>query len=181
MKFYTYMYLIITCANHLSILYIIYNIYEFFKPSMYYNEYILFRKSIALFSIIWILNILILYNIILSLSWNFFLSYQYDSMFNNSTQFFFEAKLEEYIMFLYELYYISIISQIFLVFSIFTIKNYKINKKYLYSSILIFSTVVTPPDIISQLIVSITIIIVIEIYIYMHVMFSILRKPVKTY
>ena len=97
-------------------------------------------------------------------------------MFNNSTQFFFEAKLEEYIMFLYELYYISIISQIFLVFSIFTIKTYEINKKYLYSSILIFSTVVTPPDIISQLIVSITIIIVIEVYIYMRLMLSIIKE-----
>ena len=72
-------------------------------------------------------------------------------------------------------YTISLSCQVFIFLSIFIIKRYKINKKYLYSSILILSTIVTPPDILSQITLSFTIILIVETYIYL----SILRKPIK--
>ncbi|MBC8294737.1 MAG: twin-arginine translocase subunit TatC [Pelagibacterales bacterium] len=134
-----------------------------------------------LFNVLWVSNIITLYYIILPFSWKFFLSYQSTSILEKSTSFFFEAKIQEYIYFIYELYYICFIFNVFFYFIIFFIQKFSFNKKYIYLIIFIFSTVITPPDVISQLMLSCVLIVIIEIYLYYNIFLNNLRKPIKTY
>jgi len=179
--FNSYLSLIFMCANNITLLIIMYHLFMFFKPSMYIKEYNEVKKLFILFNVLWVSNIITLYYIILPFSWKFFLSYQSTSILEKSTSFFFEAKIQEYIYFIYELYYICFIFNVFFYFIIFFIQKFSFNKKYIYLIIFIFSTVITPPDVISQLMLSCVLIVIIEIYLYYNIFLNNLRKPIKTY
>ena len=88
----------------------------------------------------------------------------------------FEAKLNEYIDLIFDLYlYCFILTQIlsfFIYFLIYLGKNnlriISFSRKYVYVILIIFSSIITPPDIISQVIISIPLILCYEILLFIY-------------
>ena len=90
--------------------------------------------------------------------WEFFISFQSQSQ---GVSVFFEAKITDYLAFYVVVYTVSIIlTQLFVLIllvldSVPNKKTYiRTTRKVFYSSFVIISTLVTPPDIISQLAIS---------------------------
>lgn len=181
--FYTYLTLIITVANNLCILIIIYNIHNFLKPSLYKIEYTNLKKISQCLLIVWNLSLALLYWLILPISWNFFLKLQ-DSINNSHINFFFEAKLNEYLIYIASIFNICLLNTLImsvlfgLIHNTSNLKNFILNKrKGIYLLFFIIASIITPPDIISQIFLGSISILLFEIYIY----FLILNINLKNY
>lgn len=119
--------------------------------------------------------------------WNFFFNFQKAGSINLH----FEAKLSEYLNFYIQFYYIFIFySQIFTLLLFFF--NYinansslikKFRKIYYYFFVL-FSTFVSPPEIYSQICISLVLIFFYELFIYGFILKSsiifLIRQPIET-
>lgn len=179
--FNVYIRLILFVTNQVLFFYIFYNIFMFLAPGFTKTEYrfciILFSTSTSLFT----LSLVVFYKLLLPFSWKFFLSFK-NFVFFKSLTLHFEAKLMDYIMFFFNLYFTSIIYFQFFLFPIFffiyfgtELKIYKSFRKFLYYLCIIFSTIVTPPDVTSQILLSSVLIIGCEILVY----FSLFQKVLK--
>jgi sec-independent protein translocase protein TatC len=134
----------------------------FLNPSFYYKEYDRNNKLYSVLIIICITNIILVNKIIIPITWNFFLSFSN----NNYTQFFFEAKIIEYFEMIYNLYYItSVIILVFVSICYYTIKYRKIinnKRKYIYLFLFTLASIITPPDVSSQLLLGTLFIVMFE-------------------
>ena len=146
----------------------------FLALSLYEVELLKLKFMFKLFIGAWLMAILFFIKIILPFSWSFFLSFQTSLTTLQQTPFIFEAKIEEYYQFFISSYYTSLFSCQFLIFLIsfltgFTKKFKKIKKfrKFFYLTFVVFSTLITPPDIISQLLISSVLIVIYEFLIFM--------------
>ena len=119
--------------------------------------------------LIFCISLLILYKALIPYSWKFFINYQH----NQTIDFFFEANFKEYIKLIYVSYkIILILTLITLIFLFFLYTNKNIHKflisyrKIIYFAIIIISSCITPPDILSQIIISLCLVTVFEFTIY---------------
>lgn len=176
--FYTYIMLIFFFGNQIFFFYLLYHIISFISLGLYKHEYkylvFIFKTSILMY----FFSVIVLNKILFPFSWSFFLSFQNFELLKSLTLHF-EAKLSEYLTFYITFYYICVLYfQIFvLLILIFDyLKNeliiVKRFRKFLYYFFVIFSTLITPPDVSSQLILSISIIFSYEILVY----YSIIKK-----
>jgi sec-independent protein translocase protein TatC len=166
---YAYLHLSYFLANQIVALYTIYNIFAFLTPALYKFEY-MYLKTILLFILFfWLLGFLVLNSYILPYCWNFFLSFQ-TTVVNQAIKVHFEAKITEYVyfyIFLHSIY--TGISQAFLILFLFLdtridkINFIKNSRKFLYFMFFLLATLITPPDIISQIIVGCSFILIYEI------------------
>ena len=155
-------------ANQIFLIYFLYHILLFMSPGLYYYEYKYFFKIFSLGIFFWFFSIYILNNFFLPICWNFFISFQ-----NEINNFYFEAKINEYLNFYLTLYYICNVNcQIFMVL-IFYLNSLKGNlnkmkqlRKIFYLFFICFATIATPPDIISQLILLVSMICLLELLIF---------------
>jgi len=150
----------------------------FTASGLYKSEYnyLLFVFKISLF--LFFLAMMIFIQIVFPLSWGFFLSFQNLTTLESLTLHF-EAKLSEYLDFYITFYYICIMYfQTFLLLALFVdyfknelgiIKNLR---KFFYFFFVLFSTLATPPDIFSQIVLSFSLIFGFEILVF----YLILRK-----
>lgn len=158
-------------SNQFFIIYLIYNCLLFISPGLFYYEY-KNLKLIVLFSLFLnCVNIVAFNSLFLPYLWSFFLSYFENNVVEN-INIFFEIQITDYFLFYINTYYILIlISQLFLIiFMILFFISNKINvikttRKLTYAIFLIFSTIITPPDVISQVILTIFFILLYEIII----------------
>jgi len=171
-------------GNQVIILYGIYHIFIFIIPGLYNFEYLNFKFVLICGIIVWLLTIILLYNLILPWSWNFFLSFQ-QTLSNNKLQLHFEARLWEYLKFFIKLYNISIINCQFIILIFVYINSIEKNlnfiknfRKLIYFLIFLISAFITPPDIISQIFLSLITIIIYEIVLFLIVLKN---KTVKNY
>ena len=187
--FYTYINIIIVVSIQITIFYILYQSYLFLAPGLYKTELKRIKLSIISLFIIWTFTIILLHSIILPFSWKFFLSFQNNISEINNFSFFFEAKLNEYVSFVISSFNICIFN-LLCVYCIITILNNKSDitnslktyRKSIYFILFLLASVVTPPDIISQLFLGILSILLFEIYNILYII-NIklhLRKPIKT-
>lgn len=159
--FYVYLELILFVANQIALIILIYQILMFLALGLYQFEFLKLKFAFQIFTITWLFSFLLLLNVIVPFSWNFFLSFQ-EKMYNSqSIDLFFEAKLSEYLQYFISLYYICLINCQFLTVLVVTLTNLseklkktKIFRKLFYLIFVVFSTIVTPPDILSQLCIS---------------------------
>lgn len=93
-------------------------------------------------------------------------------MANHTVNLFFEAKINEYVKFYVTLYYICNLNcQMFMTLILFILyikgdlKLIKKFRKMFYLLFIIFATLVTPPDIVTQLMLCVSIILIFEILI----------------
>ena len=186
--FHVYIQLILFLSFQIMFLYSIYHSFIFFSYGLFINEYYYISYVLKTMLIVWFLSMFISKYILIPNMWNFFLNFQTI----NSVNLQFEAKLNEYLNFYINFYYIFVLySQILtlLLFffyyinaSILLIKKFR--KLYYYIFVL-FSTLVSPPEIFSQILVSCVLIFFYELFIFSFIfksfINSLIRKKVKTY
>jgi len=117
----------------------------------------------------WVFYILYINSYVFKLCLEFFINFQNSN--DNSLSFFFEAKFNEYFNFFllfYKmcLFFYLVIVCILLIFEIYNKKTLKKTRKFFHFFIFLIATLLTPPDIISQLCFSIIFIFIFEILLY---------------
>lgn len=132
------------------------NLFMFFTPALFVYEYKKIKFVLVTFFVLTIIGIYLLNTIILPYSFSFFLAFNKSSSYNVDV--FFEFKITEYVQFYKSIYYIIIfLSQFFsLIFILFDSIKSKIKfilstRKIFYIIFLLLSTLLTPPDILGQL------------------------------
>ena len=155
-QFTTHMYISMFAGLIIAAPYVIWEIWRFIKPALYDNERRHSRGAVIVMSLLFLLGVLFSYYLIVPLTLNFFGTYQVSDSVNN------QIALSSYIstvvsvtfslgvvfelpVFIYFLAKVGIITESFL----------KKNRKYMLVILLIISAIITPPDILSQILVCI--------------------------
>ena len=185
--FSAYTALIIFIGNQILILYLCYHTIIFVTLGLYKSEYknLIFLLKICFF--LFFFSITIFNKILFFSSWNFFLSFQ-NFLNLKSLTLHFEAKLNEYLNFYFKFYYICILYfQTFLLLILFIsymqnqLKIIKYFRRFLYYIFILVSTLLTPPDVFSQIILSSSIIFSYEILVFSVILKkNLIRQPIKT-
>ena len=177
--FSVYISLIFFIGNQILIFYFIFHILSFFSLGLYKFEYrylkLIFYTSVCF----WFFSLIFLNKILFPLSLNFFLSFQLFSIIK-SLHLHFEAKLSEYLNFYIMFYYIcTFYCQLFGILVFFfdyintNIKLVKYFRKSFYYLFIFFSTLITPPDVISQVALSTCLIFIFESLVFINIFFNI--------
>lgn len=168
--FYVYIDTILFVTNQIIIIIIIYHILMFIALGLYKIELIKLKLAFQTFLISYFFSLILLYKIVIPFSLTFFLSFQSNLSLSQLINLFFEARLAEYLEYFKNLYYICLISSqtlsVFLTVLILfdeSPKKTKKLRKLFYFIFVIFSTIITPPDIFHQIIISSFFIILFEI------------------
>jgi len=172
--FYVYFDLLIFISNQIAVITFLYQSLMFLSLGLYQFEFIKMKTTFQVFMVSWALSSILLFKLIVPFSWNFFLSFQENSSMTQSVSLFFEAKLNEYFRYFVDLYYICLASCQFLAVLVIVLTNLserlkktKTFRKLFYLIFVIFSTVVTPPDVLSQISISCFLIITYEFLIFL--------------
>jgi sec-independent protein translocase protein TatC len=173
--FSVYLQLVFFISNQILLINVCYHLLMFLSPGLYKLEYsnLKFLFNITIFS--WITSVILLNKLLLPLSWNFFISFQEQTGIKTFSLFF-EAKINEYLDYYIGLYYVCLLNCQFITFLTLFINSLSKNlesikefRKIFYYVFVIFSTLITPPDIISQLFVSFSLIAVYELLIFLKI------------
>ena len=155
-QFTTHMYISMFAGLIVAAPYIIWEIWRFIRPALYENERRHSRGAVIVMSLLFLLGVLFSYYLIVPLTLNFFGTYQVSESVNN------QIALTSYIstvvsvtfalglvfelpVFIYFLAKVGIITDTFL----------RKNRKYMLVILLTISAIITPPDVISQILVCI--------------------------
>jgi sec-independent protein translocase protein TatC len=157
-------------SNKICLLFFLMHFIIFIKKGLYQNEINIIKKIFITYTILSFFSIILLYHVIVPLSWNFFFNFQ-EIVFNDQLNVYFESKLSEYLTFYKNLLKISnLLCQIFTCIFIFIshIKNYlkivKKYKKFLFFFLFLIATLITPPDMFSQILLGGILLIIYEIF-----------------
>nr|YP_010516652.1 SecY-independent transporter protein [Haslea pseudostrearia]UXN44195.1 SecY-independent transporter protein [Haslea pseudostrearia] len=166
--FAVYFKIIMFLGNHIIIGFSLYHLILFFYLGLYNTEYKKLSFTIKIVITFFLISILFFNKILLPTSWHFFLSFQSFSLLK-SINLYFESKLNEYLTFYITSYYVCVCyCQIFVLLIFFLehiktqVNKIKQSRKILYYSFIIVSTLITPPDVISQLVLSLSLILIYE-------------------
>jgi sec-independent protein translocase protein TatC len=179
-----YIYISLIGGLTLSIPYLFLQILWFLYPCLYIYELKIIKKVFKNgISLIIISNTLFFY-IIFPWSWAFFLGFE-TTIKKTLISIFFENKIKEYLIFFSEflfLYNFLVLFSIIVYYILTFLKNIFIIRKFVYIFIIIVGGLLSPPDIFSQLIISLPIIIIYEIILIFNLFFKnyLKRKPIKT-
>nr|YP_010233623.1 SecY-independent transporter protein [Pleurosigma inscriptura]QSZ78240.1 SecY-independent transporter protein [Pleurosigma inscriptura] len=180
--FSVYFKLIIFLSNQVLMFYLIFHILAFIALGLYKFEYRYLTLVFCTSIFFWFFSLLIFNKILFPISLNFFLSFQLLTSFK-SLNLHFEAKLSEYLNFYIMFYYIcTFYCQIFIILLFFfdyintDLKLIKRFRKLFYYLFIFLSTLVTPPDVVSQLLFSICLIWIYELLIFVNISVLIFKK-----
>jgi sec-independent protein translocase protein TatC len=173
--FTVYAQLIFFISNQILFIKLSYHMLMFLSLGLYKFEYVNLKFVFGILLSSWLISIFLLNKILMPLSWKFFLSFQ-DQTHLKTISLFFEAKLSEYFNFYISLYYICLLNFIFFILvSLFInsvsndLNKIKSFRKIFYFIFLMFSTLTTPPDILSQLLLSFILILNYEMLMLMKI------------
>ena len=191
--FNVYFKLIFFITNQFSLLFFFYHFFMFFYLGLYIKEYKKLKIGLKFTGLTFVIAILLSFFLIIPLTWDFFLNFQYKIYNFQMSTLFFEAKISEYINFIIKiynscLYSFLFVNALFLVVnkSFSKIKPQKIKKfrKFFYFLSFLFSTIITPPDFVIQFFLSFFLILIYEIFIYAKIFLfveqKLIRQPIKT-
>jgi sec-independent protein translocase protein TatC len=183
--------LITFISFQIIIIYSSYHCFLFFTPAFFYTEYAFANFVFKLIALVWCVSSILVNFVFVPVSWKFFLSFR-DIEQNSFLNLHFEAKLSEYLNFFITLCYLSIFYctcfAVLVLFLNYVNANRRTVKKFRkinYYCFILFATIASPPDVFSQLAVSVTTITLYEL-ILVSVMFRfsllfLIRQPIKTY
>lgn len=180
--FNVYVCLILFVGKQVLFFQVCYHFLMFLIPGLtkkeYRNLFLLFITSSSLF----LLSIILFKKFLFPFSWNFFLSFK-DFVTLKSLTLHFEAKLSNYVMFFIDFYFSCVFCFQFFLLPFFLVvyfkldlSNFKSFRKFLYYGCIIFSTLITPPDIMSQVVLSSIFIIGCEILVYFALIKNLLKN-----
>ena len=171
--FYVYFELILFISNQIVILMLTHQCFMFLSLGLYRFEFAKLKLLFKLFTLSWLFSLILLIKFIIPFSWKFFLSFQEGSTTVRTVSFFLEVKLNEYLNYFVNIYYVCLISCQFLTLLIVILTNLskelgniKAFRRLFYIVFIIFSTVITPPDIFSQIFICGILILVYEATIF---------------
>lgn len=171
--FYVYFQLTFFISNQIALWMLLYHSIIFLSSGLYKSEYRKVQFAFKIYIYSWICSIVLLNKIIIPVSWDFFLSFQK----TDSMTFFFEAKIIEYFNYFTNLYYACFLNCQILAVITLLLNNYSKNmnnirkfRKLFYIIFVIFSTLTTPPDIISQILMSTSLITFYEIILFLNIL-----------
>ena len=162
-QFMTHMYISFVMGFITAAPYIIYEFWRFVKPALYDDERKNSGGAVIIFSFLFYSGVLFSYFLIVPLTLNFFGSYHVSDMVQN------QISLNSYISTV-----VTVTLSIGLVFElpvlvyflatigIINVESLKKNRKYTLVVVLILSAIVTPPDVFSQILVTIPLMILYE-------------------
>jgi sec-independent protein translocase protein TatC len=155
--------------------FVYYHIVSFLALGLYEKEYKSLKKIFMMSLFLWALSTSMFLSIFLPLTFDFFFDFQKKS--TETLNLFFEPKIEEYFSLILSIYSQSYIGfQLLLVFAIFfeyaktnlnLIKNLK---KFIYIFILLVATIITPPDMLNQILFFIFFVVSLEIHIFCKIL-----------
>jgi sec-independent protein translocase protein TatC len=153
----------------------LYHFFIFFAPALSQIEYNHCKSFFFNFVGAWFLAVILNNYFMVPLSWKFFYSFQ-ATHYYNFLDFYFEAKISEYLNFYMVIHYVCVfyvesLTIILTFFSfvinkIFFIKTYR---KIYYYIFFIFSTLVSPPEIFSQLLFFLLISVLFEVFVFIQI------------
>jgi len=180
--FSSYMLISFFIVNQLVLFFAISQVLFFFSPALYKSEYIKIKKLCLFSFLLWLLNILFLNNFVFSYVFTFFLSFQ-DQVNNSTTSVHFEIRIIEYLTFYKKLFCFSaFIFQTFLFIFLFLnklnnkeifLKNYR---KLFFFFFFFVATIISPPDVFSQLFLGFGFILLFELLIVISLWLSNLSR-----
>lgn len=169
--FYVYLQLTFFIANQVGIVTLFYHTLLFLSSGLYPFEYKKLQLAFKIFTLSWLISIVLLNKLIIPFSWSFFLSFQQTENLN----FFLEARILEYFNYFISLYYICFLNCQVLTAIVMLLNSYSTNlkkirkfRKLFYLMFIIFSTLITPPDIISQILMSSCLVIFYELLLFLR-------------
>lgn len=176
--FSAYINLINFFSLHIFLICVVYHISVFLTPALYKIEYNLVNKYFCLVFNVWVFALVVLAILFLPLLFNFFLEFQ-SLISRKSFRIYFEVKLSEYLSFCYAIY-CSFCLQIFILILLaiifkHTVKTFSARKKFrkfYYFCFLVLSTLISPPDIMSQILISCSLSIVYEFLFMVYLFLS---------
>lgn len=178
----TYLKLITFVSNQILFIYLIYHLLTFLSPGLYYSEHYYIKLAFTYGVMFWCCSILILNKLLLPVTLEFFSSFQ-GSLKEETIQFHFEAKIMEYFEFYTILYYIcSLNCQFFTVIVVFLdyinadLIILRTFRKFFYLFFVLSATTFTPPDVISQIILSSILVLIYELLTVCTILKQVLSK-----
>ena len=160
--------LILFLSLQIGFIYLFYHTFIFLSSGFFYSEYLYFKFFIKIALVVWFLSIVLSTFILIPFSWHFFLSFQ-NLIIAKSLNLHFEAKLNEYFSFYISFYYLCEFYCQFVVFFVIMLdyKNANIHfikkfRKLYYYCFIIFSILISLPDIASQILISLIFILIYE-------------------
>jgi sec-independent protein translocase protein TatC len=198
--FFSYWYIITIFCLHFLLIFIIIHICMFFLTGLYQYEKNFLVAFLLIYLSFGIFFFLIFNNVILPFSWSFFNNILFSSNTIKNTNYamhhhykslnlFFEIRITEYLHFYFTLYFMCVLlTHMLLILSVqlniyYKTSNFKNVQKYrkkLYFLFFIFSTVITPPDVFSQIFIALTLIMLLELLIFFIILQNQLLNPIKT-
>lgn len=179
--FSVYITLIFFLSNQILIGYFLYHLFMFISLGLYKSEYYYLKFVFQISAFFFFFSVITLNQILFPFSWNFFLSFQNFAVIKSLTLHF-EAKLSEYLTFYIMFYHTCVLYfQTFVLLILFfdylknELKIIKNLRKIFYYSFVVLSTIITPPDVSSQVIVSISIICIYEILMFCMIIKTLIR------
>ena len=173
--FYVYLELSFFIANQITLIILLYHSLMFLSLGLYKSEFLKLRFALKFFLIFWLGSFLLFYKFVIPFSWSFFLSFQDNPLQTQPVSFMFEAKIGEYLTYFKSLYYICLMNCQLLAGVTFFLANLSERpektqrfRKLFYLLFVLFSTITTPPDIISQVLISLLLILIYELLIFLR-------------
>lgn len=168
--FYSYISIIFFISNQVGLIMLLYHTLIFLTFGLYEPELITFKALFKTFLVVWLLSSVLFYKFLIPFSLEFFLTFQQNETLDQPISLFFEAKLFDFLNYFVKFYNICFFSCQFLTLVLFFLnkitnekKHIKFFRKIFYLVFLIFSTIITPPDVFSQLLITFYLILIYEI------------------
>jgi sec-independent protein translocase protein TatC len=165
--FTSYFRLIFFFSTQITLWNVGYHLLVFLSFALYRTEFRAINFLFFSITVFWILSTFFSSYILIPFSWSFFVSFQ------SQKGFYLEARVSEYLDFFINVQVWSFIYCQFFSLLLFFIGNIRQTKydlynsrKFYYYSFLIFSTLLTPPDLFSQFFITILIVIIYEISLF---------------
>lgn len=161
-------------SSIISILCFFFQIWFFLSPGLFKKENTLILKILIIFSIILTISLIFIFTILIPNTWKFFIKFE-DIKHPFLYKIYLEPKLYNYILFLIKILFLTTIlfQYPFLIFILLMYNIIDINfiikfRRIFYLKILLLASLIAPPDIWSQIIIFIILIILIEIFILFY-------------
>jgi len=170
--FFMYLKIIFAISLYLIIPFILYQIWLFFIPGLYVYEKIYLKYFFSLLVVMLYVGLFIAYYLIIPSAWEFFISFETKSD-QNLFSIQLEAKINEYLImilkillttsfyFQFPLYILMLVD-----FKIISIDWFYKKRKVAYILALIIAALISPPDLLSQILIVIPVIILYEFSIF---------------
>lgn len=172
--FFVYFYILSAVGFQVLFAAAVYHSFVFLVPALSHKEYAFFKVVLRIVFLLAVVASTTSILVIIPSTWDFFIGFQ-DRLLKKPFNIYFEAKLSDYISFYVTTYtFFNIYVQVFII-PFCLLNSYFINltkikkfRKLYYFSFIVFSTVISPPDVFSQLFISLFFIIFYELFLLLN-------------